>query len=179
MHDDWLEPVPSLKLVIDQDRARALGVTSQRVRQIAAGDAVRLPIGEFRDGDETVKVDAARAVASTRDLLSALDNVYVKTDSGGFGAAAPGRQRRSWCSSRASNGAATGCRRSPCAAPCPMTCSRNDVANAVFAKLKPLRDALPAGYRIEMQGAVEECGQEPGLDQRQDAGHAAGHPACC
>ena len=31
-----------------------------------------------------------------------------------------------------------------------------DVANAVFAKLKPLRDALPAGYRIELQGAVEE-----------------------
>ena len=32
----------------------------------------------------------------------------------------------------------------------------NDVAKAVFAKLKPLRDGLPAGYRIEMQGAVEE-----------------------
>jgi multidrug efflux pump subunit AcrB len=31
-----------------------------------------------------------------------------------------------------------------------------DVANAVFAKLKPLRDALPADYRIELQGAVEE-----------------------
>ena len=31
-----------------------------------------------------------------------------------------------------------------------------DVASAVFAKLKPLRDALPAGYHIELQGAVEE-----------------------
>ena len=31
-----------------------------------------------------------------------------------------------------------------------------DVANAVFAKLKPLRDPLPAGYTIELQGAVEE-----------------------
>src|SRR5262245_33372667 len=27
VHDDWLEPVPSLKLEMDQDRARALGVT--------------------------------------------------------------------------------------------------------------------------------------------------------
>jgi multidrug efflux pump subunit AcrB len=32
-----------------------------------------------------------------------------------------------------------------------------DVANAVFAKLKPLRDELPANYRIELQGAVEEA----------------------
>ncbi|MGO7424817.1 efflux RND transporter permease subunit, partial [Rhizobium ruizarguesonis] len=34
IHDDWLEEVPAMKLVIDQDRARALGVTSQRVRQM-------------------------------------------------------------------------------------------------------------------------------------------------
>jgi multidrug efflux pump subunit AcrB len=27
----------------------------------------------------------------------------------------------------------------------------------VFAKLKPLRDALPMGYRIQLQGAVEEA----------------------
>ena len=31
-----------------------------------------------------------------------------------------------------------------------------DVTTAVFAKLKPPRDSLSAGYRIEMQGAVEE-----------------------
>jgi multidrug efflux pump subunit AcrB len=31
-----------------------------------------------------------------------------------------------------------------------------DIANAVFAKLQALRDALPAGYRVELQGAVEE-----------------------
>jgi hypothetical protein len=31
-----------------------------------------------------------------------------------------------------------------------------DVTTAIFAKLKPLLDGLPAEYRIEMQGAVEE-----------------------
>ena len=31
-----------------------------------------------------------------------------------------------------------------------------DVTTAIFAKLKPLPDGLPAEYRIEMQGAVEE-----------------------
>src|SRR5262249_11059767 len=34
-----------------------------------------------------------------------------------------------------------------------------DVASAVFAKLKPLRDALPAGYHIELQGAIEESAE--------------------
>ena len=43
VHDDWLEPVPSLKLDIDQDRARALGVTSQQRPPVAAGHADRLP----------------------------------------------------------------------------------------------------------------------------------------
>ena len=37
VHDDWLEPVPSLKLEIDQDRSRALGVTSQAVRRSLQG----------------------------------------------------------------------------------------------------------------------------------------------
>ncbi len=41
VHDDWLEPVPAMKLVIDQDRARALGVTSQRIRQMLQALHVR------------------------------------------------------------------------------------------------------------------------------------------
>jgi len=31
-----------------------------------------------------------------------------------------------------------------------------DVASAVYSQLKPLRDSLTSGYRIELQGAVEE-----------------------
>src|SRR5262249_31599876 len=33
VHNDWLEPVPTLKLDVDQDRARAIGVTSSAIRQ--------------------------------------------------------------------------------------------------------------------------------------------------
>ena len=56
VHNDWLEPVPSLKLEIDQDRARALGVTSQSVRRSLQAMLSGFQIGEFRDKDETVKV---------------------------------------------------------------------------------------------------------------------------
>ena len=81
VHNDWLEPVPSLKLQIDQDRARALGVTSQTVRRSLQAMLSGFQIGEFRDSDETIKV-MLREPSNTRNLLSALDNVYVKTATG-------------------------------------------------------------------------------------------------
>src|SRR2546423_11958812 len=81
VHDDWLESVPSVKLDIDQDRARALGISSQGIRRSLQASLSGFQIGEFRDYDETIKV-MLREPSSTRNLLSALDNVYVKTASG-------------------------------------------------------------------------------------------------
>jgi multidrug efflux pump subunit AcrB len=154
VHDDWLEPVASLKLRIDQDRARVLGVTSQTVRRSLQAMLSGVQIGEFRDGDETIKV-VLREPSRARSLLSALDNVYVKTATG---ASVPLRQvaafdvvyepgiqwRRDRLPSITVRGTVGDGVQSP------------DVANALFAKLKPLRDALPTGYRVELQGAVEE-----------------------
>jgi len=154
VHNDWLEPVPSVKLEIDQDRARGLGVTSQSVRRSLQAMLSGFQIGEFRDNDETIKV-VLREPSDTRNLLSALDNVYVKTAAG---ASVPLRQvaefkmilepgiqwRRDRLPSMTVRGVVPDGVQSP------------DVANAVFAKLKPLRDTLAADYRIELQGAVEE-----------------------
>jgi multidrug efflux pump subunit AcrB len=154
VHDDWMELVPSVKLEIDQDRARALGISSQSIRRSLQGSLSGFQIGEFRDGDETIKV-MLREPSSTRNLLSALDGVYVKTSSG---ASVPVRQvatfkvvlepgiqwRRDRLPSMTVRGVVPDGVQSP------------DVAEAVFARLKPLRDALPADYRIELQGAVEE-----------------------
>jgi multidrug efflux pump subunit AcrB len=154
VHDDWLEPVPSLKVDIDQDRARALGISSQNIRRSLQAILSGFQIGEFRDNDETIKV-MLREPSDTRNLLSALDYVYVKTISG---ASVPLRQvatfkmvlepgiqwRRDRLPSMTVRGVVPDGVQSP------------DVANAVLAKLKPLRDRLSADYRIELQGAVEE-----------------------
>ena len=154
VHDDWLEPVPSLKLDIDQDRARALGVTSQQVRRSLQAMLTGLQVGEFREDDETVKV-MLREPATTRNLLSALDNVYVRTATG---VSVPLRHVASvnvvlepgieWRRDRLPSITVRGT--------VPDDVQSPDVASAVFAKLKPLRDALPAGYHIELQGAIEE-----------------------
>ncbi len=154
VHDDWLEPVPSVKLEIDQDRARALGVTSQSVRRALQTMLSGFQVGEFRDGDETVEV-LLREPSDTRNLLTVLDNVYVKTTAGasvplrqvaGFNLVLePGIQwRRDRLPSITVRGVV------------PDSVQSADVAKAVFAKLKPLRDSLSADYRIELQGAVEE-----------------------
>jgi multidrug efflux pump subunit AcrB len=154
VHDDWLEPVPTLKLDIDQDRARALGVTSQSVRRALQAMLSGVPIGEFREGEETIKV-MLREPSATRNQLSALDTVYVKTASGG---SVPLRQvarakvvmepgiewRRDRLPSITVRGVVPDNVQSP------------DVASAIYAQLAPLRESLRTGYRIELQGAVEE-----------------------
>jgi multidrug efflux pump subunit AcrB len=154
VHDDWLEPVPSLKLEIDQDRARALGITSQMVRRSLQAMLSGVQIGEFREGEETIKV-MVREPSGRRNLLSSLDNVYVKTAAG---TSVPLRQvarvsvryepgiqwRRDRLPSLTVRGVVPDSVQSP------------DVANAVFAKLQALRDGLAPGYRVELQGAVEE-----------------------
>jgi multidrug efflux pump len=77
-----------------------------------------LQIGEFREQDETIKV-ILREPSSTRNLLSALDTVYVKTTDG---ASVPLRQVANvrLMLELASNGAEIGCRLLPFAARCQM-----------------------------------------------------------
>jgi multidrug efflux pump subunit AcrB len=155
VHDDWLEPVPSMKLAIDQDRARALGVTSQAVRRSLQAILSGFQIGEFREGDETIRI-MLREPSKTRSLLTALDNVYVKTAAG---ASVPLRQVADakltlepgiqWRRDRLPSITLRGT--------IPDHLQSNDVSNAVFAKLAPLRQGLAAGYRMELQGAVEEA----------------------
>ena len=154
VHDDWLEPVPSVKLEIDQDRARALGISSQSVRRSLQASLSGFQIGEFREADETIKV-LLREPSDTRNLLSGLDNVYVKTASG---TSVPLRQVANfklvlepgiqWRRDRLPSITVRGV--------VPDNVQSPDVANLVFAKLQPLRDSLSADYRIELQGAVEE-----------------------
>src|SRR5215467_6546522 len=154
VHDDWLEPVPTLRLEVDQDRARALGVTSQSVRRSLQAMLSGFPVAEFRDKDETVQV-MLREPSDARNLLSLLDSLYVKTASG---ESVPVRQvatfqvvlepgiqwRRDRLPSVTVRGVVPDGVQSP------------DVAKMVFAKLEPLRAGLSADYRIELQGAIEE-----------------------
>jgi multidrug efflux pump subunit AcrB len=168
VHNDWLEPVPSMKLEIDQDRARAMNVSSQSIRRALQALLSGLQIGEFREYDETIKV-MLREPSKTRNLLSALDSVYVKTTDG---ASVPLRQVANvrvvlepgiqWRRDRLPSITVRGV--------VPDDVQSSDVTKAIFDQLKPLRETLPADYRIEMQGAVEESAtSEASIAERMPA----------
>ncbi len=56
VHDNWLELAPALQLDIDQDRARAIGVSTAAVRQTLQGVLSGRTLTEFREKDQTIAV---------------------------------------------------------------------------------------------------------------------------
>ncbi len=160
VHDNWAELAPSLQLDIDQDRARALGVTSNAVRQTLQSILSGRAIAEFREKDQLISV-ILREPEQTRNLLTAVENAYVKT-SGGVAvpisqvaktrlAFEPGVE---WRRDRVPTITVRG--------QIPDGVQSPDVTKAIYKQLQPLRDSLSLGYRIEMQGAVEESAKGQG-----------------
>ncbi|MBB4062883.1 efflux RND transporter permease subunit [Gellertiella hungarica] len=154
VHDDWLEQVPAMRLVIDQDRARALGVSSQRVRQMLQAAMSGAPLSEFRSGEETISI-VVREPAENRSLLTAVNSVYVPTDNGRFVPVSQVARVEpvlengiEWRRDRMPTITVRGV--------VPDDVQSNEVALSVFDQLKPLRDGLAPGYKIEIQGGVEE-----------------------
>ncbi|MBB3595317.1 multidrug efflux pump subunit AcrB [Rhizobium sp. BK529] len=157
VHDDWLEPVPAMKLVIDQDRARALGVTSQRVRQMLQTAMSGAPLDDFRDGEETVSI-VAREPDANRSLLSAVNSVYVPTDFGGYVPVSQiakvmpvMEQGVEWRRDRLPTISVR--------ATLPDGVQPNDVVTKLYNDMQDLRDSLPAGYKIEIQGGAEDSAE--------------------
>ncbi|QHW26473.1 efflux RND transporter permease subunit [Rhizobium leguminosarum bv. viciae 248] len=157
IHDDWLEEVPGMKLVIDQDRARALGVTSQRVRQMLQTAMSGTALDDFRDGEETVSI-VAREPDASRSLLSAVNSVYVPTDFGGFVPVSQVakvvpviEQGIEWRRNRLPTITVR--------ATLPDDVQANDVVMKMYADMKDLRDSLPAGYNVEIQGGAEDAAE--------------------
>jgi multidrug efflux pump subunit AcrB len=157
IHDDWLEPVTTMKLVIDQDRARALGVSSQRVRQMLYAAMSGAELDQFRDGEETVSI-VAREPAETRNLLTAVESVYIPTDNGTF---VPVSQVARVVPVQ-ENGIEWRRDRLPTItikATVPDGVEPNDLALKMYQGMADLRDALPAGYKVEIQGGAEDAAE--------------------
>lgn len=151
---DWNEQTPYLKLVVDQERARALGLTPQDVSQSLAFLLSGVPVTTVRDGVEKVGV-VARALPSERLDLGHIGDLTVYSRNG---IAVPLSQiakveyshEESILWRRNRDMAITVRSDVVDGAQAP------DVSNAVWPKLKDLRDKLEPGYRIEMGGAIEE-----------------------
>ncbi|PJJ98647.1 multidrug transporter AcrB [Lysobacteraceae bacterium NML91-0213] len=78
---DWDEPSKVVRLVIDQDRARALGVSSQQVAHFLAGSLSGLPVSVYREGNELIEM-LMRGSGDERADLDMLASLAVPTPSG-------------------------------------------------------------------------------------------------
>jgi len=157
VNDNWNEDVKMLRLEIDQDKARALGVTSNAIARVTQTVLSGVPVGQFRDGDKLIDI-LMRAPRDERDAMSDLNNVLVPTTTGRVVPltqvarmtlrSEPGviwRENRDFG-----------------------VTVQADVVDGiqgptVTAQINPqldkLRASLPAGYRIEVAGAEEESGK--------------------
>ncbi len=151
---DWNEQSPYLKLVVDQDRARALGLTPQDVSQALSMLITGAPVTTVRDGIEKVGV-VARAVPSERLDLGRVGDLTITSRNG---VAVPLSQVAKieyaheepilW---RRNRDMAITVR-----ADVVDGVQAPDVTNQIWPKLQEIRDSLEPAYRIEMGGAIEE-----------------------
>jgi multidrug efflux pump subunit AcrB len=153
-HLDWNEQTPYLKLAVDQDRARALGLTPQDISQSIAMLISGVPVTTIRDGIEKVGV-VARAVASERLDLGRVGDLTITTRNGvavplsqvatvEYAHEEPILWRRNRDMAITVRGDVVDGVQPP------------DVTNQIWPKLQSIRDRLEPAYRIEMGGAIEE-----------------------
>jgi multidrug efflux pump subunit AcrB len=151
---DWNELMPSVRLVLDQDRVRALGLTPRDVANSLQLLISGVPVTNVRDGIDKVEV-VARAVPQERADLSHLGDLTIVSRNGapvpvaqvakivyGHENAILWRRNRDTTITVRSD-VVDGVQ-------------PPDVSSRIWTRLADIRTALPPGYRIEMGGAIEE-----------------------
>ncbi len=81
VNDNWNESVKVLRLEVDQDKARALGVTSQSIAQAAKIILAGSQIGQFREGDKLIDI-MLRQPLDERNAITDIGSAYLPTASG-------------------------------------------------------------------------------------------------
>jgi len=151
---DWNEPVRTLRLDLDQDKLRALGLTPADVSTVTQTLMNGAPVSQLREGDDLIDI-VARAVPSERLDLATLKDVNLFTRKGTVVPLSQVARVQSeleepvlWRRNR--DMAIT---------------VRADVKDgqqgvsatqAIRPALKEIEAKLPSGYRIDVGGAVEE-----------------------
>ncbi len=151
---DWDEPSKVMRLVIDQDRARALGVSSEQVANFLSSSLSGLRVSTYREDNELIEI-LLRGPEDERARLELLGSLAVLTTSG---KTVPVMQIARleptfedgviWHHNRL-----------------PTVTVRADIVNGptpatVVAQVDPtleeIQASLPDGYRMETGGSVED-----------------------
>jgi multidrug efflux pump subunit AcrB len=157
VNTDLGERTPALHLTLDQDRLQAFGLTSTDVAQQLQFLLTGVPVTEVREDIRSVQVVARSAgetrldpskiaaftltgVQGQRVSLSQVGAVDVRMEE-------PILRRRDRTPTITVRGDVAEGLQPP------------DVSNTLITQLQPIIEKLPAGYRIEFAGAIEESGK--------------------
>lgn len=160
VNDNWNESIKTVRLDVDQDKARALGVSSQAIAQASRSGLSGWTVGQYREGDRLLDI-VVRQPADEREVLTDLGNGYVPTASGkaiplpqiaqaNF-AWEPGVM---WREGRDFAITVQGDTEEGVQGP--------TVSAALWPRMQELSAQMPPGYRITLAGAAEESGKGQG-----------------
>ncbi len=157
VNDNWNESVKVLRLDLDQDKLRALGVTSQSVRRAVNTVLSGTTVGQFRETNELIDI-VVRQPVEERSTITVLRDTNIPTASGRsvtLGQVArvefvwePGviwREGREWAIMVQSDVVAG--------------IQGPTVSGQVNEKLADIRARLPAGYRVTLEGAAADSSE--------------------
>lgn len=153
-HFDWGDQSPVLRVEVDQDKARAAGVSTAQIRRSVSSALNGTTIGQYREYDQLIDI-VLRSTEDERERLERIASIQITT---AFGKSVPLEQLARiemameepiyWRRSRTPTLTVRADMVDGVQAP--------DVAMAIDAKLGSIREKLPAGYRIEVGGPFED-----------------------
>jgi len=157
VNDNWNESVKVVRIDLDQDKLRALGVTSQTVMRAANTILTGTTVGQFRDGNKLIDM-VVRQPVDERSTIEALSNANMPTASGKSVPLSqlatiklvwePGvvwREGREWAITVQSD-VVDGIQ-------------GPTVSSQIMPKLSKIIANLPPGYKVELAGAAADSGK--------------------
>lgn len=157
VNDNWNESIKVLRLDLDQDKLRALGISSQTVMRTANTILTGTTIGQYRDNNKLIDI-VMRQPVEERSTLTALNEANIQSPSGkpvpmSQVARAqfvwePGvvwREGREWAITVQSD-VVDGIQGAT-------------VSSQISPHLDKLRAQLPLGYKIELAGVAADSGK--------------------
>ncbi|RZJ13571.1 MAG: efflux RND transporter permease subunit [Rubrivivax sp.] len=160
VNDNWNENVKMLRLTVDQDKARALGVSSQSIAQASRTLLSGTVVGQYREADKLIDI-VLRQPLEERAVITDFGNANLPTTSGrtvplaqiakaefGWEPGVMWREGRMYAVT-VQGDVAEGLQGAT-------------VTKEVWPRLDQLRGQMPVGYNITIAGAVEESSKGQG-----------------
>lgn len=154
VHLDWEEPSKVVYLRIDQDRARAMGVSTASVSQFLRGALSGASVGQFREGNELIEI-LQRGTLEDREDLAGLGSLAIPTDNG----TSVSLSQVATLEYGFEEGVIWHRDRLPSVTVRADIYGKHqavDVVREILPQLQGVRDSLPDGYLLDVGGTVED-----------------------